>query len=201
MACHNKIRFFPVDAAFHTSKGRTNDTLHSMDKRCGGWKRRAETFRKKTEVLIEMLQRCHRNGIDARFDLFDDRFANDGLGANLVEIGNGVVHRLKATKTRYTYRGKSWTLKQLRHEVARCNLQAVPGWNSQAAVLNVDFPLSGTVRLVFVRWSKKQRHCFLRTETDPRAEGILSSGTSVSRRYLTDRAMGESTQSHVLNLS
>jgi hypothetical protein len=171
---HNKTHFFPVDAAFHTSRNRTNDTLRSLDKRCSGWKRRTETFRKKTEVLTEMLHRCHGNGIDARFVLFDSWFANDGLVAKIVEIGYGVICRLKATKTRYTYRDKSWTLKQLWHEVARHNLQAVPGWNIKAAILNVDLPLSGTVRLVFVRWSKKQWHCFLCTETDLMAEEILN---------------------------
>jgi hypothetical protein len=170
---HNKTHFFPIDVAFHTSKNRTNDTVRSLDKRCSGWKRRAETFRKKTEVLIEMLKRCHKNGIDARFVLFDSWFANDGLVAKTVEIGYGVICRLKATKTRYTYQGKAWTLKQLWHEVARHHLQTVPGWNLKAAVLNVDLPLSGTVRLVFVRWSKKHWHCFLCTETDLPPEEIL----------------------------
>jgi hypothetical protein len=171
---HNNTHFFPIDAAFHTSKNRTNDTVRSLDKRCSGWKRRAETFRKKTEVLIEMLKRCHSNGIDARFVLFDSWFANDGLVAKIVDIGYGVVCRLKATKTRYTYQGNAWTLKQLWHEVARHRLQTVPGWNLKATVLNVELPLSGTVRLVFVRWSKKQWHCFLCTETDLPAEEILN---------------------------
>jgi hypothetical protein len=171
---HNNTHFFPIDAAFHTSKNRTNDMVRSLDKRCSGWKRRAETFRKKTEVLIEMLKRCYSNGIDARFVLFDSWFANDGLIADIVAIGYGVVCRLKATKTRYTYQGNAWTLKQLWHDVARHNLQTVSAWNLKAAVLNVDLPLSGTVRLVLVRWSKKQWHGFLCTETDLPAEDILN---------------------------
>jgi len=171
---HNKTHFFPLDAAFHTSKNRPNETVRSLDKRSNGWKRRQETFRKKTEVLLEMLHRCFRNGIDARFVLFDSWFANDGLLANIVEIGYGVICRLKATKTRYTYQGKAWTLKELWHEVARHRLQVVPGWHLKAAVLNVNLPLSGTVRLVFVRWTKKQWHCFLCTEIDLEPEEILN---------------------------
>lgn len=171
---HNKTHFFPVDMAFHTSKNRTNNTVRSVDKRYNGWRRRAESFRKKTEVLIEMLQRCHTSGIDARFVLFDSWFASDGLLAKIVEIGYGVICRLKATKTRYAYEGKAYTLKELWHEVARHRLQTVPGWNLKAATLNVDLPLSGTVRLVFVRWSKKQWHCFLCTETDLAPEEILN---------------------------
>ena len=161
-------------AAFHTSKNRPNETVRSLDKRSNGWKRRQETFRKKTEVLLEMLHRCFRNGIDARFVLFDSWFANDGLLANIVEIGYGVICRLKATKTRYTYQGKAWTLKELWHEVARHRLQVVPGWHLKAAVLNVNLPLSGTVRLVFVRWTKKRWHCFLCTEIDLEPEEILN---------------------------
>lgn len=171
---HNKTDFLPIDAAFHTSRNRPNDTVRSLDKRHSGWKRRAETFRKKTEVLIEMLKRCRGNGIDARFVLFDSWFANDGLIAKIVEIGYGVICRLKAVKTRYTYQGKAWTLKELWHETARHNLGTVPGWDLKAAVLNVGLPLSGTVRLVFVRWSKKQWHCFLCTEADLPAEEVLN---------------------------
>lgn len=171
---HNKTHFFPLDVAFHTSKNRPNDTIRSLDKRFNGWKRRAETFRKKTEVLIEMLQRAHRSGIDARFVLFDSWFAYDELIAKIVAIGYGVVCRLKATKTRYTYQEKGMTLKQLWHDVARHNLRPVPGWNIKAAVLDVSLPHSGTVRLVFVRWSKKQWHCFLCTETDLYSEEILN---------------------------
>ncbi|MDD1713413.1 MAG: transposase, partial [Methanoregulaceae archaeon] len=50
----------------------------------------------------------------------------------------------------------------------------VSGWNLKAAVVNVELPLSGTIRLVFVRWSKKQWHCFLCTETDLEPEEILN---------------------------
>jgi len=70
---HNKTHFFPIDVAFHTSKNRTNDTVRSMDKRCSGWKRRAETFRKKTEVLIDgavgyQLRLIPSNKVLARFN-------------------------------------------------------------------------------------------------------------------------------------
>ena len=59
------LRVLIVDAAFHTSKNRPNETVRSLDKRSNGWQRRQETFRKKSELLLEMLQRCFRNGIDA----------------------------------------------------------------------------------------------------------------------------------------
>lgn len=133
----------------HTSKDRPNDTVRSLDKRHGGWKWRAETFRKKTEVLMEMLKRCRGNGIDARVVLFDSWFANDGLIAKIVEIGYGVICRLKATKTLYTCQGKAWSLKELRREAARRNPDTVPGWDLKAEVLNVGLPPFGNCPVGF----------------------------------------------------
>jgi len=68
---HDGTRFYPVDVGFHTSQQRPNDKLREVDKRSNGWKRRMETFKKKTDLLVEMLQRCWQKGISARFVLFD----------------------------------------------------------------------------------------------------------------------------------
>lgn len=51
------------------------------------------------ETMCLMLRRCHGNGTDARFVLFDDCFANDGLVSRIGEIGCGVICRLKAAKS------------------------------------------------------------------------------------------------------
>jgi hypothetical protein len=171
---HNGHFFFPVDVGFHTSKNRPNDQTADIDRRTSGWKRRQETFEKKTSLLQQMLRRCEQSGISARFVMFDSWFANDSLISNILEIGYGVLCRLKATKTRYCYKGQWSTLKQLWHDVARHQLCNVPGWNIKATALNVDLPLSGTVRVVFVRWSKKRWHCFLCTETDLPVAEILN---------------------------
>lgn len=69
----------------------------------------------------------------------------------IVETGYGAICRFKATRIRYTYQGNAWTLKQLRHEVARHNLRTVPGWDLKTAVLNMGLPVSGTV------WRKPER--------------------------------------------
>ncbi len=161
---HNGVRFYPLDMGFHTSKNRPNDKLREMDKRTNGWKRRMETFEKKTDLLLQMVQRSWQNGIDARFVLFDSWFACDRVISQIQSIGYGVLCRLKRGKTHYTYQGQSRTLSQLWHEVARHELQWINSWQIKAAVLEVEMPLAGKVSIVFVRWSKKNWHAFLCTE-------------------------------------
>jgi hypothetical protein len=170
---HNGTDFYPVDLAFHTSKDRPNQRLRDMDRRSTGWKRRQEAFEKKTEVLVEMLRRCWQNGISARFVLFDSWFAHDNLISQIVAIGYGVICQLKRGKTRYLYNGQSLTLPQLWHTVARHRLQWVSSWKINATKLEVEMPHSGTVAVVFVRWSKKNWHVFLSTEPDLEIATVL----------------------------
>jgi hypothetical protein len=171
---HNGTRFYPVDMGFHTSKNRPNEKRREMDKRTSGWKRRMETFEKKTDLLVQMIQRCWQNGISARFVLFDSWFACDKVISEILLIGYGVICRLKRNKTRYSYRGQSMTLSQLWHNVARHQLRWVSSWQVKAAILNVELPLSGKVSIVFVRWSKKNWHPFLCTEADMEISEILN---------------------------
>jgi hypothetical protein len=49
---HNGTRFYPVDMGFHTSKNRPNEKQREIDKRTSGWKRRMESFEKKTDLLV-----------------------------------------------------------------------------------------------------------------------------------------------------
>jgi hypothetical protein len=170
---HNGTRFYPLDLGFHTSKNRPNDQFREMDKRTNGWKRRMETFEKKTDLLVRMIQRCWQNGISARFVLFDSWFASDKVISQILSIGYGVICRLKRSKTRYTYAEQRMTLSELWHNVARHELRWVGSWQIRAALLDVELPLSGRVSLVFVRWSKKKWHAFLCTEADMEIAEIL----------------------------
>jgi hypothetical protein len=170
---HNGTRFYPLDMAFHTSTKRPNDKLRDMDKRTSGWKRRMESFEKKTDLLVSMIQRCWQNGISARFVLFDSWFAWDKVISQVLATGYDVICRLKRSKTRYSYQGQSMTLSQLWHNVARHELRWIPSWQIKAAILDVELPLTGKVSIVFVRWSKKNWHAFLCTETDLEIAQIL----------------------------
>jgi len=171
---HNGARFYPVDFGFHTSANQTNGRCRELDKRCCGWKRRMESFEKKTDLMVAMLKRCWQNDICARFVLFDSWFASDAVISKIITIGYGVLCRLKRNKTRYTYNGSPKTLAQLWHDVARHELRWVNSWRIKAALVRVELPLSGSVDLVFVRWNKKTWHAFLCTETDLDLAEILN---------------------------
>lgn len=171
---HNGNRFYPLDMGFHTSKNRPNEKMREIDKRTSGWKRRMETFEKKTDLLVQMIQRCSQIGISARFVLFDSWFACDKIISQILTIGYGVICRLKRNKTRYSYRDQSMTLAQLWHNVARHELRWIGSWQINAAILNVELPLTGKVSIVFVRWSKKNWHAFLSTEADMEIAEILN---------------------------
>lgn len=170
---HNGVEFYPVDVSFHTSQHRPNKNLRDTDRRSTGWKRREEAFEKKTDMLILMLKRCWQTGIDARFVLFDSWFSYDSIISKILDIGYGVICRLKRSRAHYLYQGRQFTLSQLWHDVARHELQWVSPWQIKAAKLTVSLPHSQEVSLVFVRWSKKQWHAFLCTETDIEIPEIL----------------------------
>ena len=180
---HDGTRFYPVDVGFHTSQQRPNDKLREVDKRSNGWKRRMETFKKKTDLLVEMLQRCWQKGISARFVLFDSWFASDKVISQILNLGYGVICRLKRNRTRYSYQGQAMTLSQLWHEVARHELRWISSWQIKAAILEVELPLTGKVSIVFVRWSKKNWHAFLCTEADMEIAEILN---YYSRRWVIE---------------
>ncbi len=170
---HNGIDFYPVDVSFHTSRNRPNGNSKKMDRRSNGWKRRMEAFEKKTDMLIHMLERCWQTGIDARFVLFDSWFAYDAIISKVLEIGYGVICRLKRSRAHYLYQGRQLTLSQLWHDVARHELRQVSSWQVKATKITVSLPHSQDVTIVFVRWSKKQWHAFLCTETEIEIHEIL----------------------------
>jgi hypothetical protein len=170
---HNGVDFYPVDLSFHTSKNRPNENIKDIDRRSTGWKRREEAFEKKTDMLVRMLKRCWESGIDARFVLFDSWFSYDTVISKILDIGYGVICRLKRSRERYLYKDRQLNLSQLWHDVARHELKWVSSWQVKAAKLTVSLPHSQEVSIVFVRWSKKQWHAFLSSETDIEIPEIL----------------------------
>jgi hypothetical protein len=180
LAYHNGIHAFPIDVAFHTSKKRPNDRIRKIDKRTNGWRRRKEALRKKTDVLVEMLNRAWTNGIDASFVLFDSWFAHDRLIAQILNVGYGVICRLKKGRTKYTYHGQQYTLKQLWQQVAKKQMQWLEKFKVKAVCVTVTLPLSGDVRILFVSDGKKQWHAFLSTDLDLESSAIL---TYYARRW------------------
>jgi len=171
---HNGANFFPIDVAFHCSSNRPNQHMRDMDKRSNGWRRRKESFKKKTELLIEMLSRAWSRGIDASFVIFDSWFAHDVIIAQILQIGYGVICRLKKGRVKYTYQGQSYTLKQLWRRVAMKNTRWLSELQVKASCLNVTLPQCGEVRLLFVSQGKRQWEVFLSTDLELEPSDILA---------------------------
>jgi hypothetical protein len=171
---HNGKSFYPIDCAFHTSKKRPNDFLKDIDKRTSGWRRRKESLKKKTTVVVEMLKRAWTQGIDASYVLFDSWYAHDVLIAQIINIGYGVICRLKAGQVRYTYRGKSYTLKQLWIHHAKKDARWIHKFPYKGVCLTVTLPKTGEVTLLFVSDGKKDWNAFLCTNRELEPSEILS---------------------------
>jgi hypothetical protein len=176
----NGVNFFPVDMALHTSRRRPNLKLRQIDKRTHGWRRRQESLRKKTDVLLEMLQRAWNAGIDAGFVIFDSWFAHDGTIQGIIAIGYGVICRLKRNQVRYEYQGRAYTLKQLWQRFARKKTLWIDKHQVKGLSLRVSLPKSGPVQVVFVSDGHKQWHAFLCTDLELSASEIL---TNYARRW------------------
>jgi len=177
---HNGKQFFPLDAGFHVSKSRPNTRVKSIDKRSTGWKRRKEAFRKKTTVAVDMLRRAWNQGIVASFVLFDSWYAHDALIADILEIGYGVICRLKSNRVKYCYEGCQYTLKQLWQNVAKKNARSIHGFPYKGICLKATLPKSGEIAILFVSDGKKQWNAFLCTDTELKPSEIL---TYYARRW------------------
>jgi len=170
---HNGINFFPIDVAFSTSGNRPNSNCRDIDKRTNGWRRRKEALHKKTDALVQMIDRAWKSGISASFVLFDSWFAHDDVISRIYHIGYGVICRLKRGRVKYTYQGAPYTLKQLWQKVARKQTAFIEKYQVKGVCLNVTLPKTGDVRILFVSDGKKQWHAFLCTDLELDGSEIL----------------------------
>jgi IS4 transposase len=170
---HNGLNFFPLDGTFHTSSHRPNTHVREIDKRTNGWKRRTEALRKKTDVLVQMIDRAWKSGIDASFVLFDSWFSHDDIIRRIVDVGYGVICRLKRNRVRYGYQGKDYTLKQLWQQFAKKNTAWIKDRTIKGVCLNVTLKKTGPVRVLFVSDGRKQWQAILCTDTELEPSRIL----------------------------
>ena len=170
---HDGLHFFPIDGAFHTSSHRPNTDMRDIDKRTNGWKRRKEALSKKTDVLVQMLDRAWKSGIDASFVLFDSWFAHDDIIHRIVDVGYGVICRLKRNRVKYGYQGGAYTLKQLWQQVAKKQTVWIKDRTIKGVCLDVALKKTGPVRVLFVSDGRKQWQALLCTDTDLEPSRIL----------------------------
>jgi hypothetical protein len=166
---------FPLDFSIHTSSKRPKESFSkAMDGRTVASKRRKEAFRKKTDLLIEMVQRAWNHGVDACFVLFDSWFASPKLIRAVYGICYEVICQLKRNNFRYLYQGRSYTLKRLYREVAQEEMHYLPALDLYTCALIVEIPDFHTVTLVFSKSKKATRWVvFLSTDTSLTGQQII----------------------------
>ena len=94
-------------------KNRLFPMRKDIDKRTNGFKRRAESIRKSTQVLVELVAQAKAADIAAEYLLFDSWFSFPATIIRLLEEKLQVICMLKAMKTTYGYQGAQVTLNEL----------------------------------------------------------------------------------------
>ena len=95
-------------------KNRLVPMRDDLDKRTNGYKRRKESTRKSTDVLVDMVSLAIAAGITARHLLFDSWFAFPATIRKIKAFGMHTVCMLKDTPTiHYTFEDEQVTLKKL----------------------------------------------------------------------------------------
>jgi DDE family transposase len=147
-----------------------------IDKRTHGYKRRQESMRKSTDVLVEMVALAMTAGTTARHLLFDSWFAFPATIRRIKALGMHTVCMLKDAKN-ITYELQGWplTLKELYKSVRkRCGRAKV-----LAEVLVTIGPDEQgkpvTAKIVFVRDRRSKKWlALLSTDTTLTAEEIIT---------------------------
>ena len=148
------ITYLPVSFSLLSSskeKNRLFPMRKDIDKRTNGFKRRAESIRKSTQVLIELVAQAKAADIVAEYLLFDSWFSFPATIIRLLEEKVHVICMLKAMKTTYGYQGEQMTLnelyKSLRKRTGRAKILA-------SCVVTLGSTVDGTAimsKIVFVR--------------------------------------------------
>jgi IS4 transposase len=146
-----------------------------IDKRTNGYKRRQESMRKSTDVLVEMVALAMTAGTTARHLLFDSWFAFPATIRRIKALGMHTVCMLKDTGN-ITYGLQGWplTLKELYKSVRkRCGRAKVLA-EVLVTIGNDDQGIPVAAKIVFVRdRNSKKWLALLATDTTLTAEEII----------------------------
>jgi len=164
--------FIPTDFAMISSSSQENrlqEASSSIDKRTNGYKRRVESIKKKTDIAIAMIQNALKQGIVADYVLMDTWFTHEPMIQAILKEGLNVIGMVKQLKQKYTYKGRSYSLNELRTLIPKNNANNMLG--SVIAQTKNGVP----VKLVFVknRNNKKEWLTILSTDLSISEEEIV----------------------------
>jgi hypothetical protein len=146
-----------------------------IDKRTNGYKRRQESMRKSTDVLVDMVKLAMTAETTARHLLFDSWFAFPATIRRIKALGMHTICMLKDTgKVTYELQGWPLTLKELYKSVRkRCGRAKVLA-EVVVTIGNDEQGVPVAAKIVFVRdRSSKKWLALLSTDTTLTAEAII----------------------------
>ena len=170
--------FIPMALSMLSSpndKNRLAPMRDGIDKRTNGYKRRQESMRKSTDILVDMVALAIAAGTTARHLLVDSWFSFPVTIRRIKALGMHTVCMLKDGNITYELQGWPLTLKDLYKSVRkRCGRAKVLA-EVMVTIGNDDHGIPVPAKIVFVRdRSSKKWLALLSTDTTLRAEEIIT---------------------------
>ena len=97
---------------------RYNEVSEDIDHRTNGYKCRKESMMNKTDAAVLLIRRALQTGIKADYVLMDTWFTTEPMLRSVLGTGLDVIGMVKQLKQRYTYKGRKYTLHELKKRFA-----------------------------------------------------------------------------------
>ncbi len=155
--------FIPVGFNMLSSSKQSNryqEISGDIDHRCNGYKTRKESLLAKTDAAVLLIQRALNAGIKADYVLMDTWFTTEPMIKSILSEGLDVIGMVKQLKQRYNYKGRTYTLPELRKFVRFDGARNVFG--SLCVTTKNGIP----VKIVFVRNRNKKSEVLYLLSTD-----------------------------------
>lgn len=155
--------FVPVGFNMLSSAQKSNryqEISDKVDHRTNGYKNRKESLLPKPDAAALLVKRALDTGIIADYVLMDTWFTTEPMLAKLLGLGIDAIGMVKLLKQRYTYKGKAYTLPQLRKFISFEGNRNIFG--SVLVTTKAGIP----VKIVIIRNRNKKSECLYLLSTD-----------------------------------
>ncbi|SEO57659.1 DDE superfamily endonuclease [Paenibacillus sophorae] len=155
--------FAPLDFVMLSSAKLANricEMTSKISKRSMGYKRRMESFSRKPDAVVSLLERALAAGFTADYVLMDSWFTQAPLLRQLTDKGLSVIGMVKEMKQRYLVQGQRMTLREVFQSLPKSSSKDIKG--SMSIHTTCGLP----VKLVFVRNRNKRREWLAILSTD-----------------------------------
>lgn len=155
--------FAPIDFVMLSSAKLINrfcEMKEHLSKRSAGYKRRIESFSRKPDAVVDLIDRALFSGFTADFVLMDSWFTQAPLLQKLTGRGLEIIGMIKDMKQRYVTGSKRLNLKELYHTLPQKKAAQILG----SVIVKTACGLP--VKLVFVQNRNKRREWLVVLSTD-----------------------------------